>query len=50
MIRITEVDNPPRHLVLGAFGVDAVATKLKVTLAEVEQWRETSLSADFPQG
>jgi NAD(P)-dependent dehydrogenase (short-subunit alcohol dehydrogenase family) len=49
MIGITEIENPPRHLVLGAFGVDAVATKLKATLAEVEQWRETSLSADFPK-
>jgi NAD(P)-dependent dehydrogenase (short-subunit alcohol dehydrogenase family) len=48
MIRTTETDNPPRHLVLGAFGVDAVTKKLESSLAEIREWRETSLSADFP--
>jgi len=48
MIRVTESENPPRHLVLGAFGIDAVTSKLKATLAEVEAWRETSLATDFP--
>src|ERR1700712_3465030 len=48
MIRITQADNPPRHLVLGAFGVDAVTKKLKSSLAEIQEWRKTSLSADFP--
>lgn len=49
MIQITQSENPPRHLVLGAWGVDAVANKLKATLAEVEAWRDTSLAADFPK-
>ncbi len=49
MIRITEIDNPPRHLVLGAFGFGAVTARLKERLAEVEQWQETSLAADFPK-
>lgn len=49
MIQITESENPPRHLVLGAWGVDAVANKLKTTLAEVEAWRETGSATDFPQ-
>ena len=49
MIRITEVENPPRHLVLGAFGIDAVTAKLKASLAEIEQWRDTGLATDFPQ-
>jgi len=49
MIRITESENPPRHLVLGAFGIDAVTNTLRATLAEVEAWRETGLSADFPK-
>jgi len=48
MIKLTEIDNPPRHLVLGAFGLDAVTNNLKETLAEVEAWRATSLAADFP--
>ena len=50
MIKVTESASPPRHLVLGAFGVDAVTAKLKAALAEVEAWRETGLAADFPKG
>ena len=49
MIKITEIDQPPRHLVLGAVGLGSVTTKLKASLAEVEAWAETSVSADFPQ-
>jgi NAD(P)-dependent dehydrogenase (short-subunit alcohol dehydrogenase family) len=48
MIRITEVENPPRHLVLGAFGVDAVANRLRAALAEIDEWRATSVATDFP--
>ncbi|WP_321962385.1 oxidoreductase [Paraburkholderia sp. J7] len=50
MIRITEVEKPPRHLVLGAFGVDAVANRLRAALADIEAWRELSLGTDFPAG
>ncbi|MET0747169.1 MAG: oxidoreductase [Rhizobium sp.] len=50
MMMVTELEHPPRHLVLGAFGVDAVSKKLSDSLAEVEQWRDTSLGADFPDG
>lgn len=49
MIQITESENPPRHLVLGAWGVDAVANKLKATLAEVEAWRDAGIATDFPK-
>lgn len=35
MIQIAESASPPRHLVLGASGVDAVTAKLKAALAEV---------------
>ncbi len=49
MIRVTEMDAPPRHLVLGAWGYDAVTTRLKQALAEIEAWRETSLGADYPK-
>jgi NAD(P)-dependent dehydrogenase (short-subunit alcohol dehydrogenase family) len=49
MIRITEEENPPRHLVLGGFGVNAVTAKLKERLAEVEAWREVGLGTDFPK-
>jgi NAD(P)-dependent dehydrogenase (short-subunit alcohol dehydrogenase family) len=49
MIRITETDKPPRHLVLGAWGVDAVTNRLRATLADIDAWRETSVGADFPE-
>ena len=48
MIQVTEMEDPPRHLVLGAWGYDAVTTRLKQRLAEIEAWRETSLGADYP--
>ena len=48
MMRIVEAEHPPRHLVLGAFGVDAVRGSLQRTLAEIDQWRDLSLSTDFP--
>ncbi|MCJ2101475.1 oxidoreductase [Methylobacterium sp. E-046] len=48
MIRVTEIENPPRHLVLGAWGYDAVTTRLRQRLADIEAWRETSLGADYP--
>ncbi|MEG3178448.1 oxidoreductase [Sphingomonas sp. RB3P16] len=48
MIALTEQAEPPRHLVLGRFGIDAVTKQLRDTLAEVEAWRETSLATDFP--
>ncbi len=49
MIHITEIPSPPRHLVIGAWGLDAVTNKLKTTLAEIEAWRETGLATDFPK-
>lgn len=49
IIALTQHPKPPRHLVLGAIGLEAVTTHLKATLAEIEAWRETSIAADFPQ-
>ncbi|MCJ2067032.1 oxidoreductase [Methylobacterium sp. J-088] len=49
MIRVTEMEDPPRHLVLGAWGYDAVTKRLKQRLAEIEAWRQTSLGADYPE-
>ncbi|MBP2167317.1 NAD(P)-dependent dehydrogenase (short-subunit alcohol dehydrogenase family) [Erwinia toletana] len=49
MIAITQQDNPPRHLVMGKFGFEAVTSKLKQRLAEIEQWKETTLGTDFPE-
>ncbi|WP_321904332.1 oxidoreductase [Paraburkholderia tropica] len=50
IIRIAEVESPPRHFVLGAFGMDAVAARLRAALADIETWREAGLATDFPAG
>ena len=47
LMRITEADRPPRHLVLGAMGIEAVRGRLQRTLDEVERWRELGVSTDF---
>ncbi len=49
MIAITESANPPRHLVMGAWGFEAVTAKLAERLQEIEQWKATSIGTDFPQ-
>jgi NAD(P)-dependent dehydrogenase (short-subunit alcohol dehydrogenase family) len=49
IIKAVEARNPPRHLVLGAFGVEAVRGKLAGLIEEIDAWKETSLGADFPR-
>jgi NAD(P)-dependent dehydrogenase (short-subunit alcohol dehydrogenase family) len=48
MIEVALDPNPPRHLVLGKFGFDAVTAKLKARLAEIEARKDIALGADFP--
>ncbi len=40
--------NPPRHLVLGRFGLDVARAKFNDMLRELDAWEKTSVSADFP--
>jgi NAD(P)-dependent dehydrogenase (short-subunit alcohol dehydrogenase family) len=49
MIRVAEMAEPPRHLVLGAWGYDAVTKRLHERLDEIEGLRELALEADSPQ-
>ena len=49
IIELAEMLEPPRHLVLGAWGHDNVVAKLKQRLAEIEGTRPLSLGADFPE-
>lgn len=49
MIDLVANSAPPRHLVLGAWGVDQVIDKLEARLAEVRAYRETSEATDFPE-
>jgi NAD(P)-dependent dehydrogenase (short-subunit alcohol dehydrogenase family) len=48
MIALAQAEKPPRRIVLGAFGLDAVPKKLNAALAEIEAWRQTGLDTDFP--
>jgi len=48
IIAAVQQETPPRHLVLGQFGYDAVTAKLKERLAAIEAARDISLGADFP--
>ncbi len=50
IIEAVEAAQPPRHLVLGAAGLENVCKKLTETLKEIEAWRQTGLGADFPSG
>ena len=49
IVAMTENGNPPRHFVLGAFGINAVTATLKKTVAEIEAWRDVGLAIDFPK-
>ncbi|MEI5686638.1 oxidoreductase [Sphingomonas kyungheensis] len=49
IIAAAEADTPPRHLVLGKFGYEAVTAKLRERLAEIEGLRDAALGADFPE-
>ncbi len=47
MIEISQSANPPRHLVLGAWGVEEVAKRTEARRAEFEQWRARGAATDF---
>ena len=49
IVAVAEAAEPPRHVVLGAFGIDAVTAMLRRRLDEIERWRGLGLSTDFPE-
>src|ERR1700754_1737921 len=49
MLKITEVSDPPRNLVLGAAALDGGSKRLHALLGDIEKWRDVSLGADFPE-
>ncbi len=48
MIHITEIPDPPRHLVLGRMAHDAATAKYKERAAEIAAWRDAGLATDYP--
>ena len=47
MIAITESDHPPRQLVLGAWGTDAVDQRLAAMRSEFDAWRARGAETDY---
>ncbi len=50
MIALAESDHPPRHMVLGKWGLDAVLDRLNQRVAEIEGLRGEGEATDYPGG
>lgn len=50
MLRVIEDLNPPAHLVLGSDALRLVTTGRAVFDEEIQQWRDLTISTDFPEG
>ena len=48
IIQAVESDDPPLHLVLGKPALDLAYKKLEAVKKDLDTWKETSLSADYP--
>ena len=49
MIALAESDTPPRHMVLGKWGLDAVLDRMKARVSEIERLRGEGEATDFPE-
>lgn len=47
LIRLSEMEHPPLHLYLGRDAYNRASTKLEAMTAELEEWKSTTISADF---
>jgi NAD(P)-dependent dehydrogenase (short-subunit alcohol dehydrogenase family) len=47
MIALTQMLDPPRHLVLGTWGYETVVAHQRARLSEIEAYREMSCAADY---
>ena len=47
LIELAEKENPPMHLYLGRDAYNRASAKLAAMNAELEEWKSTSISADF---
>ncbi len=48
MVAAVNASKPPRHLLLGKLALDRFRAKIKSFEAEMSEWEETTLGADFP--
>ncbi len=49
IIKAVESKDPPLHLVLGKMALDLAYKKLETVKQDLDAWKDTSLSADFPK-
>ncbi len=49
VIKIAELDAPPLRLLLGNGAYQAATHKFTNLLSSIEEWKETTINADFPQ-
>ena len=49
IITVVNMEQPPRHLLLGKIALDAVREKETAFLQAIDQWKELSLGTDFPE-
>jgi NAD(P)-dependent dehydrogenase (short-subunit alcohol dehydrogenase family) len=50
IIKTVESEKPPLRLVLGRMALDTARAKVKQLQADLDGWKDTSLSADYPEG
>jgi short-subunit dehydrogenase len=50
MVKVIGSENPPLHLMLGATTIPRLQGKIDALLKDVSDWKETTVSADFPPG
>lgn len=49
IIKAVESNDPPLHLVLGKMALELAYKKLETVKKDLDTWKDTSLSADFPK-
>lgn len=47
ILKVVESKNPPKHLLLGKFAYQIVCNKLDELKKEFDEWKETTINADF---
>ena len=50
VVAAVEAPQPPKHLLLGKTALTRFRKRLEMWTEELDQWEETTLGADFPQG
>jgi hypothetical protein len=49
VIKVTESENPPLHLLLGGAAYEVATEKFTNLLNDMEIWKETTINTDFKE-